>query len=888
MAELPSGTVTFLFTDIEGSAARWEHQPEAMRLALARHDAILRAAILEHGGHVVKTMGDAFHAAFSRAPDALAATIDAQRQLQDEPWGEIGRLRVRMALHTGAAEERDGDYYGPTLNRAARLMSAGQGGQVLLSQVTYELVRDTLPEGAALVDLGEHRLKDLIRPERVFQVDAPGLPADFPPLRTLDRSPNNLPVQLTALIGREQEVRAVVALLTSADIRLVTLTGPGGIGKTRLGLQVAAELTGDYSDGVYVVELAPISDPGLVAGRITRTLGLVDISGRPLLDLLVERLRDRRMLLVLDNFEQVLDAAAVVDDLLRRCPTLSILVTSRAPLQLRGEHEYPVPPLVLPEAGRPVTPSGLSQYEAVALFIERATAIRPDFAVTNANAPAVAAICARLDGVPLAIELAAARIRLLAPEALLARLGHSLDILTGGPRDLPARQQTLRSAIAWSYDLLRPPEQRLYRRLGVFVGGFTLEAAEAVCDPDGDLGIDALDGVSALVDASLVRQDHSVGAEPRFTMLETIREYALEQLDASGEASRAHLRHREYFVTFAERAAPELRGRQATTWFDRLEQEHGNCRAALDAVEAGPDGTDVATTMAEALAWFWVMRGRGREGRGRVDRLVARTTRSPASRATLLGVAGFIGVQMGDIAVAIPCLERSLALWREIGDERGLATGLANLAAANWQGGDQATAMVLSEECVGLLRRVGAHRPHNEIIATYVESPIATLGRLSEHHGDRARAETLFNEALNICRANGDRHGTANALRGLGSLAFGEGATERAATLLQESLSLLRELVDAPCGTDNLEQLAYVATLRGQHVRAARLLGAAERMRNDAGIVPRPSARAVHDRTVAAACTALGDAVFAAERSRGGDLTFAEAVAYALDEPASA
>jgi predicted ATPase/class 3 adenylate cyclase len=884
MSELPTGTVTFLFTDIEASTASWEQQPEAMRVALARHDAILRSAIQQHGGYVVKTMGDAFHAAFARAPDAVAAALDAQRRLPAEPWGKIGPPRVRMGLHTGVAEERDGDYYGRTLNRAARLMSAGHGGQILLSQATYELVRDTLPDEATLADLGEHRLKDLIRPERVFQVGTPDLAADFPPLRTLDRSPNNLPTQLTPLIGREQAVQAVVALLTSADIRLVTLTGPGGIGKTRLGLQVAAELTGDYADGVYVVELAPISDPGLVAGRITQTLGLVDTSGRPLLDLLVERLRDRRMLLVLDNFEQVLDGAPVVDDLLRCCPTLSVLVTSRAPLQLRGEHEYPVPPLVLPEAGRPVTPEVLSQYEAVALFIERATAIRPDFAVTNANAPAVAAICARLDGLPLAIELAAARIRLLAPGALLARLGHSLDFLTGGRRDLPARQQTLRSAIAWSYDLLRPPEQRLYRRLGVFVGGFTLEATEAVCDPDGDLGIDALDGVSALVDASLVRQDHTVGDEPHFTMLETIREYALEQLDASGEASRAHLRHREYFVTFAERAAPELRGRQGTVWFDRLEEEHGNCRAALDAVEAESDGTDVAASMAEALAWFWVMRGHGREARGRVDRLVARTTGSPASRATLLGVAGFIGAQMGDIAAAIPCLERSLALWREIGDERGLATGIANLAAATWQGGDRATAMVLVEECVGLLRRVGAQRPHSEIIATYVESPIATLARLSEHHGDRARAENLFDEALSICRANGDRHGIANALRGLGSLAFGEGATERAVTLLQESLSLLRELVDAPCGTDNLEQLAYVATLRGHHVRAARLLGAAERLRIDAGVAPRPSTLAVHDRTVTAACTALGEAVFAAERSHGDELTFAEAVAYALDD----
>ena len=589
MAELPSGTVTFLFTDIEGSTARWEGHPDAMRAALARHDALVRAAIVEHRGHVVKTMGDAFHAAFSRAPDAVAAALDAQRRLQAEPWGEVGPLRVRMALHTGVAEERDGDYYGPPLNRAARLLSAGHGGQVLLSQATRELVRDGLSEGAALIDLGEHRLKDLARPERVFQVVSPGLAADFPQLRALDSSPNNLPIQLTPLIGRERAVRAVMALLTGGDpspspgqARLVTLTGPGGIGKTRLGLQVAAELVGAYDDGVVVVELAPISDASLVAPRIAQALGMADTSGRPPVDILVERLRDRRLLLVLDNFEQVLPATSVVDDLLRSCPALSIMVTSRAPLQLRSEHEYPVPPLVLPEVGRPLSPEALSQYEAVALFIDRSAAIRPDFAVTNANAPAVAGICARLDGLPLAIELAAARIRLLPPEALLARLEHSLDLLVGGRRDLPARQQTLRSAIAWSFDLLDVPEQRLFRRLGVFVGGFTLEAAEAICSQDGDLEIDTLDGIGSLVDASLVRLDRTTIGEPRYALLETVREFALERLEASGELSRTQRHHRDHFVAFAERAAAELRGPRAAQWFDRLAVEHGNLWAAFD------------------------------------------------------------------------------------------------------------------------------------------------------------------------------------------------------------------------------------------------------------------------------------------------------------------
>jgi predicted ATPase/class 3 adenylate cyclase len=884
MTELPTGTVTFLFTDIEGSTTRWEHRPETMRVALARHDVLVRDAIVAHGGHVVKTMGDAFHAAFSRATDACAAAVDAQRSLRAESWGEIGPLRVRMALHTGMAEERDGDYYGPVLNRAARILSAGHGGQVLLSQVTYELIRDAAPAGTTLSDLGEHRLKDLIRPERVFQVSGASLGSDFPPLRSLDHHPNNLPVQSAPLIGREREIQAVSVILARDDVRLVTLTGPGGIGKTRLAMQVSAELASAFADGVYMVELAQISEPGLVASHIAQTLGVVNSSGRPPLDLLVERLRSRQILLLLDNFEQILDAATVVDDLLKSCASLTIMVTSRAPLQLRSEHEFPVPPLTLPDVGRPCTPETLSQYEAVALFVERAAAIRPDFEVTNANAPAVAEVCARLDGLPLAIELAAARIRMLAPEALLTRLGHSLDLLRGGRRDLPARHQTLRSAIAWSFNLLHEPEQRLFRRLGVFVGGFALEAAEAVCNSDGDLEIDVLDGVGSLVDASLVRVDQTVVGEPRFAMLETIREYALEQLEASCETSTTRLRHRGHFVAFADRAAAELRTSRAAHWFNQLEIEHGNLRAALDACDATADGIELAAGMAEALAWFWVMRGHGREARIRVERLLTCAPLNTATRASLLGVAGFLGVQMGDPTAGLHYAEQSLRFWRDAGEVPGLATALANVAAAAWMNGDRTRAAALHEECVALTRRAAAERPHGTMLTAYVESPIASLARLVEYQGDRDRARALFEEALAHCRARGDPHGIANALRGLASLGHAQGCVERAALLLKESLAMLRELADTPCATDNLEQLAHVATLQDQQVRAARLLGAAERLRSDAGIAPRPSTLAVHDQAVAAARSGLGEHVFAAEWSQGHAMTLEQAVTYALEQ----
>src|SRR6266545_610699 len=463
MADLPSGTVTFLFTDIEGSTHLWEQHPHAMPGALAHHDAILREATAAHGGVVFRTVGDAFCTAFASAPAALRAALAAQGALQDEPWGQTGPIRVRMAVHTGAVEIRDGEYQGQPLNRIARILAAGHGGQTLLSAATVELVRDDLPPGVELRDMGAQRLKDLTRPEQIFQLVAPNLPADFPALKTLDRRPHNLPAQPTTLIGREKEIASVCSLLRRADARLVTLTGPGGTGKTRLGLQVAAELLDDFKDGVWFVNLAPISDPSLVAATAAQTLGIKESASRSLLDQLKDYLCEKQILLLLDNFEQVADAAPLAGELLAGAPALKVLATSRMPLHLSGEREYAVPPLGLPPAAvRPLRQAqgellersnvqafevDINQYEAVRLFIERAQAVKADFAVTNANAPAVAEICYRLDGLPLAIELAAARVKLFPPQALLARLGSRLKLLTGGARDLPARQQTIRSTI---------------------------------------------------------------------------------------------------------------------------------------------------------------------------------------------------------------------------------------------------------------------------------------------------------------------------------------------------------------------------------------------------------------------------------------------------------
>ena len=468
----PTGTVTFLFTDIEGSTKLWEQHPDAMRSAHARHDTLLRSAVQQHHGHIVKTTGDGVHAAFATAPEALAAVLTAQRALRDEPWDPQAPISVRMGLHTGIAERRDGDYYGSALNRAARLMAAGHGGQTLLSAATQELVRDHLPDEAGLRDLGEHRLKDLGRSEQVFQLQHPSLPADFPPLRSLDNPalPNNLPQQVTSFIGRETQVAEVKARLNKT--RLLTLTGAGGSGKTRLSLQVAADLLTGDGDGVWLVELAALTDPALVPQAVADVLGVKEQVGQPIQRTLVEWLKTKRLLLVLDNCEHLVGAcASLAADLLRACPDVHLLASSREALNVAGEQTYRVPSLSLPDPKQAQTGEGLSQFEAVRLFIERAQAVQPSFAVTSGNAPAVAQVCWRLDGIPLALELAAARVRSLSVDEINTRLDQRFRLLTGGSRTALPRQQTLRALIDWSYDLLTEREKALLCRLAVFAGG---------------------------------------------------------------------------------------------------------------------------------------------------------------------------------------------------------------------------------------------------------------------------------------------------------------------------------------------------------------------------------------------------------------------------------
>ena len=626
------------------------------------------------------------------ATDAVAACLAAQHALQAHAWDGLS-IKSRMALHSGAAEERDGDYYGPALNRAARLMAAGHGGQILLSLATEELVRDQLPAKVALRDMGERRLKDLIRPERVFQVIAADLPAEFPPLRTLDARPNNLPAQATPFIGREGAIRAIKEHLSRGKVRLLTLSGVGGTGKTRLALQAAADLVDEFEHGVFFVPLAALSDPALVLPAIAQTFDVREAAGRPLHDQLKEYLREKEMLLVLDNFEQVIDAAPAVGDLLSAAPRLKVLVTSREILRLSGETDYPVQPLSLPDSKRLSPVNVLTQYEAVALFVERAVAVKPSFTVTNENAPAAAEICHRLDGLPLAIELAAARVRVLPPQRMLAELAHRLSFLTGGARDLPARQKTLRSAIDWSHDLLTADERKLFRRLAVFVGGCTLEAIESVCIPENDLP--AVETVESLVDKSLVNETETHG-EPRFAMLETIREYAGERLLAEGEAESVRDGHLRYFVVLSEETKAKLMGAEQAVWLLRLEAEHENLRAALEWDLASP-GSRRGLRICAALQRFWSTRGYFGEGRRWCARILGKSDggEQTSERANALNTAGALADLQGGYSAARMQYEESLAIRRKLGDRRGIAASLGNLGIVSLEQGALAAARTL-------------------------------------------------------------------------------------------------------------------------------------------------------------------------------------------------
>jgi predicted ATPase/class 3 adenylate cyclase len=890
--------VTFLFTDIEGSTRLAQALSlHAWTAVLARHRMLIRGAIQSAHGHEEKTEGDGIFAVFERVDEAVAATVEAQRRLAAEPWPDGIEVKVRMGLHTGDGTlDADGEYVGADVHRAARVAGAGHGGQVLLSEKSSSLAFDGLPGGVHLRDLGEHRLKDL-RPEKICQLAIDGLRTEFPPIRSIDSRPNNLPTQLTSFVGREAELAEANRLLEST--RLLTLTGPGGTGKTRLSLQLAADVAERYPDGTWFVPLEPVRDPAFVASAIASAIGLVESGGRTPRDVVVEWIGERRVLLVLDNFEQVIDGAPVVGELLRACPNLSVIATSRAPLRVSGEQEYPVPGLPVPldilalselqklnlrSGERSLAAESISHYEAVKLFIARAVAVRPDFAVTNENAPAVAGICARLHGMPLAIELAAARVKLLQPDAILQRLEHQLNLLASGSRDVPERQQTLRGAIAWSHDLLSEGERRLFARLAVFVGGCDYATAERVCGPPEQVGVDILDGLMSLADQSLVKSE-DVDGVTRFRQLDTIREFAGECLAADGGQTEIEARHTAAFLELAEEAQPQLSGSDQRAWLGRLERDHDNIRAVLERATAAADA-NVACRLGFAMWRYWQKRGHLAEATRRLD-AIAREPWSRSDkmlRAKLMEAVGGVAWWQADPDRMSAAYREALALWREIGDKREIANALYNasfpyaITAERGNPDPTGEGMALMTEALALFREVGDQRG--------VANVLWGMGNIDYFSASGDQGLSDFREALEIFERVGDRTMAAWSRHMLGSGLLRLGHFHEAGPYLRQAIRLFHDAGDVSGITLVLDDLASEAIGLGDLQRGARLWGAARAVSSAGGVGLADLVDTqfeVYDRPNMGAMMEHADLeAYAAE---GRTMSLDESVAYALEMP---
>jgi predicted ATPase/class 3 adenylate cyclase len=926
--QFPSGTVTFLFTDIEGSTKLAQEHPKEMPELLARHNAILNQAIEMYHGFVFRIVGDSFSAAFHTASDALYAALEAQRKLQNESWS-LAPINVRMGIHTGSAQLRDDpqgqgasyEGYG-TLALTQRVMSVGHGGQILLSQTTHDLVKDRLPDQTELRDMGERRLKDIFRPEHMYQVTAPDLRSEFPPLTTLETFNHNLPAQLTSFIGREQEIAAAQKLFSST--RLLTFIGPGGTGKSRLSLQVAAEQIPEFKDGVWLIELAQLADSNYLLSAIASTFHLRELQGVPLIDTVTDYLRGKQLLLVLDNCEHLIETCAQLSDqFLHACPKLKIITSSREALGINGETVFRVPSLSLPQDVEDLRDVGhltpdLMGYEATRLFTERAGKANPQFALTKENAPAVTQICKRLDGIPLAIELAAARVKLFTPQQIAERLDDRFKLLTGGSRTALPRQQTLRALIDWSYLTLNEMEQDILRRLAVFSGGWTFEAAESVV---GEL--EAIDGLSGLVNKSLVNVEEKED-ESRYRYLETIRQYAMEKLLESGDAVNARDRHLAHFLEVSRRAEEKFGTAQRLMWVNRLEVEHDNLRSALGwALESDPEsalqmvcslaifwlsrrymtegckwcqaalaraealslaGPDIDQTRAQAysaLAMLSINHGEHHTGQiaARKGVALARRGDDPLQLARALHFLGMSSAFLGDETLAFDSLRESEAICRQFGYKDELAGVLESLAYVTIEiHGAQATEQLQSfmEESLALFQ--GSVDPEAAVRTEGI------LARLAFYRGDLAEARKHADLMLDLHRQMGDQLSVTGHQSSMAHVARQIGNYQEALALYHETLPDWQKMGHRGAVAHQLECFAFIAKAQEQRERAVKLMSAAEALREASSSPRTPQEHIEYDKELAGLRAGMDEKTFNFLWEEGQSMDMEQAIDFALGE----
>jgi predicted ATPase/class 3 adenylate cyclase len=916
MSSLPTGTVTFLFTDIEGSTKLAQEYAEAWESIRAQHHAILCEAIESNHGYIFQIIGDAFCAAFHTARDGLNAAMDSQRNLQSKD-SEGAPIKVRMGIHTGEATIHGDEYHGYlTMSLVQRVMSAGHGGQILLSNAVENLLRGQLPKDISLRDMGEHRFKNIPLAVRVFQVVAPDLQSNFPALRASDVFPNNLPTQLTSFVGREKELADVKKLLQ--DAHMLTLIGPGGTGKTRLSIRSANESLAQYPDGVWLVELAPILDPLLVPRTTAMAIGLREEPQRPVIDMLCDYLREKKMLIVLDNCEHLVDACAqMTNRILQAAPNARILASSREALGIEGEVPYRVPSLATPNLEHLPSLEKLPKLDSIQLFIERATTVKSDFTLTKDNASFVAQICFRLDGIPLALELAAARMKVLSPEQIASRLDDRFRLLTGGSRTALPRQQTLRAMIDWSYSLLSEPEKALFRRLAVFVGGWTLEAAESVCGEERG-GFDVLDLLSRLVDKSLVFVEESTG-EIRYHRLETIRQFSREKFFETDEVETIRDCHLAFYVKYAETADEHMRGRARATWVHRLEAEQDNLRAAMEWGLAG--NPENALQIAACLVNFWTAGGYSAEGFRWIQKSLERVEKieggdGPALRAKALRGLSNLYVSLGDNTNGKRVAEESIALFRQSQDKSGLAYALVVSAHPHEFLGERLQAEAALMESIAIARteknafvlasalnyltRItldlhgdieAAERYADEAIRISQEAGIEYAvmyahemkSVIAIHRKNYDEARTLIERALHACQELGAHFNAIVLKSNLAHMERGLGNHVIALDIYRETIVVFRDMGQTGAVAHQLECFGFIAIAQEQNERALQLFAAANTLREKGSTPMTPDEKVYFDEQLRGVRDRLDKTQFNSIWSNGRAMTMEQAIQLALE-----